>query len=173
MMRDTRVNGTGIGVYFWHNDTDRDQMPSQVAAPIHEAPTSLDGDHMEKWGKPQAYFGYNDGSNIQCDFENKFGLHEIIFDTTLCGTWTNGPGRDTSGCPVSCKDYLINHGDKFADARWEIEFVRLYSNGCEDEPDQDDDSPSSGGMRIYPTSLTWGFTVVMSTLMIFFGSMFL
>ena len=71
-----------IGVYFWHKDTDRDQMPPQVAAPIHEAPTSLDGDHMEKWGKPQAYFGYNDGSNIQGDFENKFGLHEIIFDTT-------------------------------------------------------------------------------------------
>ena len=84
LMRDTRVNGSGIGVYFWPNNVKPVDIPDQVAAPPHKAPGTLDSDKMQNWGKPQAFFGYNDGSNTQCDLAKHFGKHQIIFDTTLC-----------------------------------------------------------------------------------------
>ena len=86
LMRDMRVNGSGIGVYFWPNNVKPVDIPDQVAAPPHKAPGTLDSDKMQNWGKPQAFFGYNDGSNTQCDLAKHFGKHQIIFDTTLCGT---------------------------------------------------------------------------------------
>ena len=144
LMRDTTLNGLGvstktshkqISVYFWGADEDPSKLPEAIGAAPQKAPTFLNSDDIQHWGKPEVFFGSNYGPNSSCDWSKYMSLHEIIFDTTLCGTWDNGAFSDDGCSGVSCQDYLVNNGEKFADARWEIDYLRIYSNGCEYEPD--------------------------------------
>ncbi|WFC99190.1 hypothetical protein MYAM1_001934 [Malassezia yamatoensis] len=51
-----------------------------------QAPTNMDlGDAMQRWGKPQAFFGSDTGdasNGTNCPMNQIFQNHELVFDTT-------------------------------------------------------------------------------------------
>lgn len=63
---------------------------------------------------------------------NYFEQHEIIINLSLCGDWA-GETFGYSGCAarygnVSCADFVRNNPSAFTDARWEIDYMRMYDN---------------------------------------------
>lgn len=152
--RETRPGDPGIGVYFWPITTSASSLPSAVAAIADgtSAPkyvvtnsnaTGTDRSELNKWGRPQAFFANTANSSASatalatgegsvCQMPNYFGEHEIIINLSLCGDWA-GETFALSGCAaqynnMSCDDFVRNYPRAFSDARWEIDYMRIYDN---------------------------------------------
>lgn len=111
----SRAKGEGISVWFWPRGG------SQIPLDVEENWPIVD---PSQWGTPGAYFPTN--SN-QCDYETHFNAHNIIFDLTFCGDWA-GTVWSTSGCgSETCVDYVDNNPEKFQDAYWEVNSLRVYT----------------------------------------------
>ncbi|WFD38496.1 uncharacterized protein MJAP1_001449 [Malassezia japonica] len=112
-------NVASFGLGFNAN-LDSKSLPVEVVAPLNNAPTTLNyEDAINAWGKPQAFFGSDFGNGSDCSMSENFNNHEIIFDTT-----------------TTCQDFIINNGSQLDGARWEIDYLRIYSNGCEKQTDK-------------------------------------
>jgi hypothetical protein len=102
------------------------------------------------WGLPLSNFAGN------CEIDDKFRDHKIVFDTTFCGDWAGSVWVTDSVCKnkaPTCVDYVKNNPAAFADAYWEVNSVKLFklSNASPDEPVTF--SPT-GGLSITPISST-------------------
>ena len=109
----TEWTTSGISIYFFP----RGAIPADVLG---------DNPNPSGWGKPAAKF---DGG---CDIGSIFKNHQIVFDTTFCGSWA-GAVWSSSTCAskaATCNDYVQNNPSAFTEAYWEINALKVYqSNG--------------------------------------------
>jgi hypothetical protein len=76
------------------------------------------------WGEPLAVFN-------GCDFREAVNNQTIIFDTTFCGQYA---GQDAvwkadavcSQKAATCQDYVANNPGDFANAFWEVNYLKVY-----------------------------------------------
>lgn len=156
MRRETGAGDPGIGVYFWPLNTAASNLPAAVsaiadgqAAPkyvvTNSNATGNDLAELNKWGRPSAFFANVANSSASaaalatgdgpvCQMQNFFGEHEIIINLSLCGDWA-GETFGYSGCAarynnVSCDNFVRNYPSAFSDARWEIDYMRVYDNAA-------------------------------------------
>ncbi|SNX82950.1 related to endo-1,3(4)-beta-glucanase [Melanopsichium pennsylvanicum] len=154
--RETRPGEPGIGVYFWPISTNPSSLPSAVAATADGASapkyvvtnsnaTGNDLAELNKWGRPSAFFANTANSSATstalatgdgsvCQMQNYFDEHEIIINLSLCGDWA-GETFASSGCAAqynntSCDNFVRNFPGAFSDARWEIDYMRIYDNAA-------------------------------------------
>lgn len=154
LRRETQPGDPGIGVYFWPISTSPSAMPRVVSAIADgvSAPkyvvtnsnaTGNDRSELNKWGQPSAFFANTANSSATaavlatgngsiCQMQNYFDQHEIIINLSLCGDWA-GETFALSGCAaqynnVSCDTFVRNNPGAFTDARWEIDYMRVYDN---------------------------------------------
>ncbi|KAK0101998.1 hypothetical protein ONS96_005966 [Cadophora gregata f. sp. sojae] len=76
------------------------------------------------WGLPDANFQGN------CDIDANFKDHQIIFDTTFCGDWAAGVWDKDPVCSkkaTTCADYVASEPGAFADAYWDVNYVKVFS----------------------------------------------
>lgn len=77
------------------------------------------------WGNPSATF--SGGSD--CDIDQHFKEHQIVFNTALCGQWA---GKVFSSDPVcaqqasTCEEFVGAHPEAFKEAYWLINSVKIY-----------------------------------------------
>ncbi|WRT64063.1 uncharacterized protein IL334_000991 [Kwoniella shivajii] len=121
-----RWSKAGIAVWFFP----RSNIPSDI---------TNDSPDPSSWGKAMANF-----PSDNCDPYQFFYDHYNIFDTTLCGDWAGADGvwnyagyagQDQS-CAAktgysTCADYVLNSGSSFADAYWEVSYVKYFNSTTE------------------------------------------
>ncbi|WWC58563.1 uncharacterized protein I303_101106 [Kwoniella dejecticola CBS 10117] len=121
-----RWSKAGITVWFFP----RTNIPADITA---------DAPNPSSWGKAMAHFPSDNCSPYQFFYD-----HFNIFDTTLCGDWAGADGvwnyagyagQDQS-CAAStgystCSDYVLNNGAAFADAYWEVSYVKYFNSTSE------------------------------------------
>ncbi|PPR03985.1 hypothetical protein CVT24_008304 [Panaeolus cyanescens] len=100
-----------IKVWFWSRAADN--IPDDVRNGYDEVNT-------DNWGTPRAYFP---GSS--CPMSSKFGPHNIVINLTFCGDWA-GSAYGSSGCPLSCNDYVNNNPSAFKDAYFDFQWLKIY-----------------------------------------------
>jgi len=105
----------GIKVWFWPR---RGLVPLDVLFDTESV-------NPDFWGIPTAYFPTGDN----CNYEEHFNAHMIIFDLTFCGDWAGSPSVwPASGCsPMTCSDFVDQNPEAFVDAYWEINSLRIYT----------------------------------------------
>jgi len=110
------AGGGGVFVMKWDADGIAVWSFYRVAVPqdiIDEEPDP------NNWGEPIAAL-----SPENCDINEHFYNHNIIFDITFCGDWA-GNSYATSGCPGTCPERLQDPSN-FDDAIWDINYVKVY-----------------------------------------------
>lgn len=133
MVRDlVATNGTGVSIFFWPNGASN--IPAAVSAAASTngkgstaPPFVLTEDMFKSWGTPQARFPRDTSS---CSMADRFGPHLVIFNTAFCGDWAGGTFLTTPGCPTTqtCEDYVRNNPGAMQNARFELDYLRIYSN---------------------------------------------
>ncbi len=79
--------------------------------------------------------------STDCNPMEFFKDHYNIFDTTFCGDWAGADsvwnyagyaGQDQSCAALtgysSCSDYVLNNGNAFNDAYWEVAYVKYFNS---------------------------------------------
>ncbi|OSD05799.1 glycoside hydrolase family 16 protein [Trametes coccinea BRFM310] len=110
---------SGISVWFFP----RNAIPSDISSGAPQP----DG-----WGTPMAHWPAS-----SCNPAQFFSQHTAIFDTTLCGDWAGNawnsvgsPGQEQSCAQrtgvATCADFVQNNGAAFAEAYWEVNYVKIY-----------------------------------------------
>ncbi|TFK24715.1 glycoside hydrolase family 16 protein [Coprinopsis marcescibilis] len=130
-----QMEATGFYVWFFS----RPDLPANLRNP---SPTSvLD---IESWGLPTAAYPPN-----ECVFADFFQPQSFILLTTLCGVWAGSPSLYSETCPGTCfASNILGDGSNYANAYWEVQYVRAYRN---DELLSDDPPSSSGGPVVTET----------------------
>ncbi|OCF45360.1 endo-1,3(4)-beta-glucanase [Kwoniella heveanensis CBS 569] len=121
-----RWSKAGITAWFFP----RTSIPSDIT---NDAP------EPSGWGTPVAHF-----PSDNCDPYKFFYDHFNIFDTTLCGDWAGADGvwnyagyagQDQSCAAITgystCSEYVLNKGSAFADAYWEVSYVKYFNSTTE------------------------------------------
>ncbi|KAH9886712.1 concanavalin A-like lectin/glucanase domain-containing protein [Cubamyces lactineus] len=116
----TQIDSSGIFIWFWS----RDNVPSSVSS----ATNSID---PSSWGTPSAAY-----PSSSCDINQFFTPQQLVLDITLCGNWAGVPSVYQSTCgngetanASSCYlENVINSGANYADAYFEISYIKVYSN---------------------------------------------
>ena len=154
--RETQLGDPGIGIYFWPITASASSLPAAVGAAADgtSAPkyvvtnsnaTGNDLTELNKWGRPSAFFANTANSSVSaavlasgngsvCQMPYYFDKHEIIINLSLCGDWA-GETFGYSGCAaqynnVSCETFVRNNPSAFSNARWEIDYLRIYENSA-------------------------------------------
>ena len=121
----TSFNQNNGGVYAleWTNSVirvfffPRQSIPSDIAS---ESPNP----DPSTWGQPIAAF-----SGSGCDLEKHFQNHKIVFNTTFCGAWAGASFDEVGECKktgMTCVDYVKSHPEKYDEAFWELNGLRVY-----------------------------------------------
>lgn len=90
-------------------------------------PDDLSGGNPDPsgWGKPAAKF------EGECDVDQHFRNHNLIFDLTFCGDWAgNVWGQDLVCSPQasSCQEFVQNNPNAFVDAYWKVNSLKVYQS---------------------------------------------
>jgi hypothetical protein len=97
---------SGVSIWRWYHGS----APGDVLA---------DNPDPSNWGPPSA----NWGSDSTCDWASIMNQHNLVFDTTFCGSWAgavyDGPGS-------SCTDYVANNPGAFQGAYWGVNALKVY-----------------------------------------------
>ncbi|WVQ62279.1 uncharacterized protein L199_000418 [Kwoniella botswanensis] len=122
----TRWSKAGITVWFFP----RTNIPSDI---------TNDSPEPSGWGTPMAHFPSDNCSPYQFFYD-----HFNIFDTTLCGDWAGADGvwnyagyaGQSESCAAqtgysTCADYVLNQGSAFAEAYWEVSYVKYFNSTTE------------------------------------------
>ncbi|KAF9525043.1 concanavalin A-like lectin/glucanase domain-containing protein [Crepidotus variabilis] len=115
---------TLVSIWFWS----RANIPASVTklASSKDAITSQDD-----WGTPTA--NYPGGSD--CDLTKSFTAQKLVYDITLCGTWGGNPDfylpqcsaqGPTTGAAACYTDNVVGNGSNYANAYFEIKYLRAY-----------------------------------------------
>lgn len=107
----TEWTASAISVYHFT----RANIPSDLAS---------DNPDPTGWGEPLAVF-------VGCDFSKATNNQTIIFDTTFCGQWAGSDAvwQADAVCSqkaATCQDYVANNPADFADAFWEVNYVKVF-----------------------------------------------
>ncbi|KAE8445251.1 hypothetical protein EG329_013623 [Mollisiaceae sp. DMI_Dod_QoI] len=97
--------------YFPHN-----AIPSDI---------SFGNPNPANWGLPQANMQGN------CNIDQHFYQHQIVFDTTFCGDWAGNAWAYDSVCSLkapNCQTYVAENPAAFADAYWMINYLKVYTS---------------------------------------------
>lgn len=116
MERSFGTTGKGVRVWYFPNNS-----PSSLPSDLKRSSTSVNTDN---WPKPNAYLPI---SSCYADF----APHKIVFDITLCGDWA-GNTYNQSGCNAqypACSYQVGYNGSSFNQSYWELESLRLYTDG--------------------------------------------
>ncbi|SPO27432.1 related to mixed-linked glucanase precursor MLG1 [Ustilago trichophora] len=116
MERSFGTTGKGVRVWYFPNNS-----PSTLPSDLKEGSTTVSTD---SWPKPNAYLPI-----ASC--YSDFAAHKIVFDITLCGDWA-GNTYNQSGCNAqypACSYQVGYNGSSFNQSYWEVESLRLYTNG--------------------------------------------
>ncbi|KAK0202598.1 concanavalin A-like lectin/glucanase domain-containing protein [Desarmillaria ectypa] len=123
--------GGGIFAHLWNDEG------IQI---WHFSKTSITDDitagtpDPEKWGKPAAFLPNGDS----CDTGTHFKDHSLVIDTTLCGDWANAT-YSGAGCPGTCAE-VIKDPENYKTAKWNINYIAVYSAGSSSTGDISADS---------------------------------
>ncbi|KAI0036128.1 endo-beta-glucanase [Vararia minispora EC-137] len=102
-----------IKVWFWPRGASN--LPSDVNSGANTINTS-------NWGEPDALF-----PNTNCNIDSHFGPNNIVINLTFCGDWAGQASvYASSGCPSTCNDFVSNNPSAFANAYFEIPWVKVY-----------------------------------------------
>lgn len=105
------------GVYVWFFN--RNAIPADITA---EKP------NVASWGVPMATF--NSQPIGGCDFDTSFKQHNLVFDTTFCGSWAGQQSLwSESSCGAlasTCEAFVAANPAAFVDAYWLINSVKVY-----------------------------------------------
>ena len=101
----------------------------------NSVPSGISGDSPDPstWGNPTASFQGGSG----CDIDQHFQNHNIVFDTTFCGDWAGQVWSQDATCgpkAATCQDYVANNPEAFTEAYWEINSLKVYSQGANNAP---------------------------------------
>lgn len=98
---------TGIRMWHWQHSN----VPSSLSNGSPDTTT---------FGQPLADF-----PNTNCNIDQFFSNHQIVFDLTFCGDYA-GNVFTQQGCGSSCTDYVANNPNAFANAYWIVNSVKVY-----------------------------------------------
>lgn len=103
---------TGIAVWFFA----RSSIPADISSGYPDP---------AGWKTPMAYF-----SGTGCDFTDRFGPQQIVFDTTFCGDWAGETSIwAASACSAkatTCAAYVNANPSAFQEAYWLVNYVNVY-----------------------------------------------
>ncbi|KAI0651158.1 concanavalin A-like lectin/glucanase domain-containing protein [Trametes meyenii] len=112
---------SGIFIWFWNRST----IPADVASSGNTVDVST-------WGTPSAAW-----PSSSCDIASFFAPQQLVIDITLCGDFAGQPNiyQQTCGGPLGNSsvsicyiDNVINNGTNYADAFFEINYVKVFSS---------------------------------------------
>ncbi|KAI0830328.1 concanavalin A-like lectin/glucanase domain-containing protein [Trametes gibbosa] len=115
-----QIDSSGIYIWFWT----RSNVPSSVSS----ATDSVD---PSSWGTPSASY-----PSSSCDINQFFTPQQIVLDITLCGNWAGVTSVYQSTCggdgtATACYlDNVINNGTNYANAYFEIAYIKAFSNSA-------------------------------------------
>ncbi|KAI5803973.1 mixed-linked glucanase [Peziza echinospora] len=94
--------------------------------PRNLLPSDILGKNPEplKWGTPAGFFQGN------CNINQNFNSHKIIFDITFCGDWA-GNTWGSAGCGAlasTCNAYVANNPTAYKNSYWQINSLRVFSS---------------------------------------------
>lgn len=135
------LGDTGKGIRMWYFSND------DVPEGLSDNATSVDTD---AWPTPAADFPVT-------DCRSQFGAHQIVFTTTLCGTWANSVYGDTSCAATygSCSSQVAYNGSSYEEAYWAVNHIKVFASGGGTEaasPAENAASSSSDGSATSSTS---------------------
>ncbi|KAH9938887.1 endo-beta-glucanase [Epithele typhae] len=100
-----------IKVWFWPRNSG--SIPSDVLSGATSVTT-------DSWGTPFAYF-----PSQSCDLSTHFSGNNIIINLTLCGVWA-GVVFNADGCPGDCVTYVNQNPGAFANAYFDVAWLKVY-----------------------------------------------
>ncbi|KAA8907441.1 putative endo-1,3(4)-beta-glucanase [Sphaerosporella brunnea] len=115
------ANGGGVYAMEWTSDYinvwwfPRSQIPADVLG---------SNPNPSGWGTPSAAFQGN------CNIDDHFTNHKVVFDITFCGDWAGGVWG-SSGCQSrasSCNDFVANNPQAMTESNWQINSLRVFSS---------------------------------------------
>lgn len=110
----TEFAADGISIWFWS----RDEIPSAISSKPDSIDTSALGTPVANW--PQG----------GCDIDTFFEAQNLIFDITLCGDFAGATNVFSETCTGTCyTDYVMGDGSNYANAYFDIDYVRVFSSG--------------------------------------------
>jgi len=100
---------SGISAWFFN----RTSIPSDISG---------GNPNPSNWGKPYAFFTFG-----QYCPSSHFANHAIVFDLTFCGDWAGN--NFATDCPGkgACNAYVQNNPSAFAEAYWNINYLKVWS----------------------------------------------
>ncbi|KAH8828333.1 glycoside hydrolase family 16 protein [Flagelloscypha sp. PMI_526] len=130
-----RSEESGISIWFWANNLDT--APSEIRR--EDVPLI----NPKQWGEPDAFFPT---SSQNCDYNDHFDDHQIIFDLTFCVRATGQAilTRNQEVPGADCVDFVNTQPQEFAEAYWEINSLRVYEPS---DGEKDTLSDVSGAMH--------------------------
>ncbi|KAK0554180.1 hypothetical protein OC846_002191 [Tilletia horrida] len=114
MVRDLSSGGSGISVFYWQQGDE----PSDLKRTSSSVQPS-------GWGTPAAHF------DVAATCASDFGPHNIVFDTTLAGTWAANTWNQSGNCAATygaITDQVAYNGSSYSTAYWQINSLRVFTS---------------------------------------------
>lgn len=114
----TEWTSDGVSIWFFP----RSGVPSDISAG-HPNPSA--------WGSPDALF------EADCDMDDTFKNHNLVFDTTFCGDWAGNVWGSDSVCAskaATCNSFVANNPSAFTDVYWSINSLNVYQVSVNPSP---------------------------------------
>ncbi|KDR84432.1 hypothetical protein GALMADRAFT_237298 [Galerina marginata CBS 339.88] len=113
-----QIESSGINSWFFG----RAELPDNL-----KSATSSSAMDISTWGLPTAAY-----PTAGCNIDHFFPPQNLVLLTTLCGVWAGVPSIYSSTCHTptnSCvNDNIIGSGANYANAYWEIRYIRAYQS---------------------------------------------
>ncbi|AFR98888.2 endo-1,3(4)-beta-glucanase [Cryptococcus neoformans C23] len=129
----TQLAESGISIWFFS----RPDIPDAISNADNEIDTST-------LGTPSAYWGTD-----TCDITKFFGDQSLVFDITLCGDWAGKSNiLSSTGCSAlsgsdTCYTTYVLNASNYDTAYFEINSLKVYSNGSSSGSSSDSSSSSA------------------------------
>ncbi|KAJ8073947.1 hypothetical protein PM082_012229 [Marasmius tenuissimus] len=102
----------GVFIWFWS----RPDIPKSVSQAQKDSNLEL-----SDWGAPSAAYRAS-----ACDIRSFFKPQKLVINTSLCGLWAGVPDIYAQTCPGTCISQVFGNGANYANAWWDISYVRVY-----------------------------------------------
>ncbi|KAF9556138.1 hypothetical protein CPC08DRAFT_670251 [Agrocybe pediades] len=120
----TQFDFSGIFIWFWP----RANVPPSLQNTTSTSPLAS----LADWGPPSAAYPSSNDTN-GCNIPSFFDAQNIVIDITLCGTFAGAPSIYQPQCGsqgptgLCYNDNVIGSGANYANAFFEIPYVRVYA----------------------------------------------
>ncbi|KAF7325175.1 GH16 domain-containing protein [Mycena kentingensis (nom. inval.)] len=107
----------GVFMWFWS----RADIPQSILESSADQSTGMS---LTDWGPPSAAYPAGPGG---CNITQFFPAQQLVLDITLCGLWAGIPEIYAEDCQGSCVHQIAGNGSNYADAYFEIPFIRTWT----------------------------------------------